>query len=257
MEQSPKHFGHHLVHTAVYGPVSSRRYGTTIGINLLPAFQKHCSFDCVYCQLGWTPKKSRKEKQQFPTPKDVITALKKTLENLENNNVSIVFSGNGEPTLYPHFSDVITKIVSLRNAFDAKIQIICFTNGTTLKDLSILKALSQIDECCVKADAAPDRINKPCSPYSFSDQIDFINKLPNLVIQSCFLSGDKKNATDKDVQKWIASIKDLNPKRIDLYTLSRNTPHVGLEAVSLERLEEIREKLRKDFSCPITVSGSD
>ena len=36
----------------VFGPVQSRRLGVSLGINLLPADGKVCSFDCIYCDCG-------------------------------------------------------------------------------------------------------------------------------------------------------------------------------------------------------------
>jgi wyosine [tRNA(Phe)-imidazoG37] synthetase (radical SAM superfamily) len=256
MKQSTKHFGHHLVQDIVYGPVTSRRFGTTLGINLLPATQKHCSFDCIYCQLGWTPKETHKEKLTFPSPEQVITELKNKLEDLESSKISIVLSGNGEPTLYPEFTEMVDKLLSARKTFDKNMPIICFTNGTTLKNDSIRKALARIDECCVKADPNFSEINLPCQAYDFLQQKTYLRELPNLVLQACLLTGSKDNSTETIIANWITTLKDLTPNRIDLYTLSRKTPHTGLEAVSLERLEEIKEHLRKDFSCPITVSAS-
>src|SRR6185503_6096653 len=39
----------------LYGPFPTRRKGRALGINLLPPGDKACTFNCVYCQCGWTP----------------------------------------------------------------------------------------------------------------------------------------------------------------------------------------------------------
>ena len=36
-----------------FGPVPSRRLGHSLGINNIPP--KHCSYSCIYCQVGPTP----------------------------------------------------------------------------------------------------------------------------------------------------------------------------------------------------------
>ena len=38
----------------IYGPVRSRRLGASLGLNVSPITYKLCSFNCVYCQYGWT-----------------------------------------------------------------------------------------------------------------------------------------------------------------------------------------------------------
>lgn len=37
----------------IYGPVHSRRLGLSLGINLMPADGKICTFDCIYCECGF------------------------------------------------------------------------------------------------------------------------------------------------------------------------------------------------------------
>ena len=52
----------------IYGPVRSRRLGQSLGINLLPEHYKLCSFNCVYCQYGWTAEPVNGHNRTSATP---------------------------------------------------------------------------------------------------------------------------------------------------------------------------------------------
>ena len=70
-----------LFPSPIFGPVHSRRLGTSLGINLLPAEAKVCSFDCVYCECGFN--KDHDAKRKLPTREEVRTALEKKLIYLQ------------------------------------------------------------------------------------------------------------------------------------------------------------------------------
>lgn len=36
----------------IFGPVRSRRLGLSLGVNMMPASGKICTFDCIYCENG-------------------------------------------------------------------------------------------------------------------------------------------------------------------------------------------------------------
>ncbi|MDE7509017.1 MAG: radical SAM protein, partial [Muribaculaceae bacterium] len=93
-----------LFHSTVFGPIHSRRLGTSLGINLLPDDGKVCTFDCVYCEAGYNSQGTGTT--GLPTTQRVRLDLEKKLREMkekgENLDV-ITFSGNGEPTLHPQF----------------------------------------------------------------------------------------------------------------------------------------------------------
>ena len=74
-----------LFPSPIFGPVHSRRLGTSLGINLLPAEAKVCSFDCVYCECGFN--KDHDAKRKLPTREEVRTALEKKLIYLQHTGV--------------------------------------------------------------------------------------------------------------------------------------------------------------------------
>lgn len=74
-----------LFPSPIFGPIHSRRLGTSLGINLLPAEAKVCSFDCVYCECGFN--KDHDAKRKLPTREEVRTALEKKLIYLQKTGV--------------------------------------------------------------------------------------------------------------------------------------------------------------------------
>ena len=102
----------------VFGPIHSRRLGSSLGINLLPRKGKFCNFDCIYCECGWN--RDGRDDQVLPTAAQVRSALEDKLCAcmLEGTPIdSITFSGDGEPTLNPEFPRIIDDTLRLRDAY--------------------------------------------------------------------------------------------------------------------------------------------
>ena len=101
----------------IFGPVKSRRLGVSLGINLLPTNIKVCSFDCIYCECGFTPKEYT-QKVTLPLREEVRekleTKLMKMIAEKQLPDV-ITFAGNGEPTLHPEFAGIIDDTIEIRN----------------------------------------------------------------------------------------------------------------------------------------------
>ena len=102
----------------IYGPIHSRRLGTSLGVNLLPRSGKLCSFDCIYCECGWNSDGRTSEK--MPSSAAVVAALEESLASFSRNGEkidTITFAGHGEPTLNPAFPEIMDATVSLRNRY--------------------------------------------------------------------------------------------------------------------------------------------
>ena len=100
----------------VFGPIFSRRLGSSLGINLLPENGKLCNFDCVYCECGWN--RDGREDTRLPQPAELRSELERVLADCLEKGVridSITFSGDGEPTLNPHFPEMIDITLELRD----------------------------------------------------------------------------------------------------------------------------------------------
>ena len=108
-----------LLHESpIFGPVKSRRLGISLGINVMPGDGKWCSFDCVYCECGLN--KDHRPKQPLPTVEEIECKLEERLKSMKANGEAlntITFSGNGEPTMHPKFSEIVDKVLSLRDEY--------------------------------------------------------------------------------------------------------------------------------------------
>lgn len=254
-----KNIGHDLVSSIVYGPVVSRRFGTTLGVNLLPQGKKFCSFNCVYCQLDWTDASYHPLPDEFPRPDEIATALlaaesAAAWREKWDELAYIVISGNGEPTLHPEFSACVDAILKFRNLHLPQALVICFTNGSVMNDENVLQALERLDQCHLKFDAALPHIDLPQDQFKFSDLHAASKVLHNLVVQSCFVTGCLDNTSNEDIQAWRDSIVKLAPKRVDVYTVSRPPAAEELLPVAQDRLQEIAGVLRKEGLCVVVVS---
>ena len=137
----------------VFGPIHSRRLGSSLGINLLPTKGKLCNFDCVYCECGWN--KDGREDKRLPSADELRQALDAKLNACRQDAVqidSITFSGDGEPTLNPDFARIIDITLELRDKYfpDAKVSVL--SNATRVSRQDVFEALRKVDNPILKID---------------------------------------------------------------------------------------------------------
>ena len=129
----------------IFGPVASRRFGTSLGIDLSPG-TKQCNFDCLYCELA--PAATVDSYSEAYKPDEIITELKQALHEHPNADV-ITLTANGEPTLYPYLDELIEKIDAIKESK----QTLILTNTATLSDPKTYKSLLQLDQVKLSLDA--------------------------------------------------------------------------------------------------------
>jgi wyosine [tRNA(Phe)-imidazoG37] synthetase (radical SAM superfamily) len=161
-----------LFNEIVFGPVSSRRFGVSLGINLLPDTMKYCSFNCIYCECGLTDD-DQEERAKLYSTDSIICALEERFKELHEKGLlpdNITFAGNGEPTMHPGFAEVIDKTVSLRDVYFPLAKITVLSNSTRLTKDTVRAALEKIDHNVLKLDAGSEEmfraINRPLSPVT-------------------------------------------------------------------------------------------
>ena len=135
-----------LFHSTIFGPIHSRRLGSSLGVNLSPNDGKVCSFDCVYCEAGYNSQGAGTT--GLPRREDVSLELEMKLKSMieagEHLDV-ITFSGNGEPTLHPQFAEIIDDTIALRDKYFPQVKISVLCNSTRLGDESVVAALRKVD----------------------------------------------------------------------------------------------------------------
>lgn len=245
-----------LFNEIIFGPVTSRRLGISLGINLLPVNSKLCSFDCIYCECGWTPEKGTVE-VILPTRIDVKEKLEEKLKQLEkekNLPTVITFAGNGEPTLHPEFESIIDETIVLRDKYAPEARIAVLSNATRLHHKRVFRALMKIDDNIQKLDSAfvetVELLNQPRGKFRLWEVVDELcNFEGNVIIQTMFVRGTYKgqyvdNTTDEELDAWLKLLQIIGPKQVMIYTIARATPINSLEKVPLEELERIAERVR-------------
>ncbi len=236
----------------VFGPIKSRRFGDSLGINLLPLKNKVCNFNCIYCECGWTDLKS--VSITYFNYEEIISAIEKRFNEISDNKTPIdciTFAGNGEPTMHPDFAKIIDQVIILRDKILPGIKITVLSNSALLGNKKVFEALLKIDLRVLKLDAGSDdlfmKIDKPLSSKKLSWYIEKLKQFNgNLIIQTIFLKGMHEgvyidNSTDEEIKKWINVLKEINPKSVMIYTIDRETPAKDLEKISIEKLNSISE----------------
>lgn len=255
-----------LFNEIVFGPIHSRRLGSSLGVNLLPYDGKFCSFDCIYCECGYN--KDFKTNTKLPTRENVRAALEDRLIQLseagENPDV-ITFAGNGEPTLHPYFEAIIEDTIELRDKYAPQTKISVLTNAMHIGKDSVFAALKKVDNNILKLDSAYidtiRLIDRPSSPaYSIEKQMELFKKFEgDFILQTMFLRGSHNgkvvdNTTEKEISAWLEVVRETKPREVMIYTIDRETPEKNLEKISIEELRKIGERVQA-LGIKVNIAG--
>lgn len=234
----------------IFGPVHSRRLGVSLGINLLPADGKCCSFDCIYCECGFNH--DFVPKQKMPTREEVSTALEAQLVKMQKEGIApnvLTFAGNGEPTLHPHFAAIIDDTIALRNKYFPKAKVSVLTNATQIVKQPVFDALCKVDNNICKLDTISadyiQRIDRPNGCYNVEKIIELLKKFGNrCIIQTMFMKGEYNgisadNTGDSFVQPWLQTVAEIQPREVMIYTIDRETPAHQLQKATPAELDAI------------------
>ena len=245
----------------VFGPIHSRRLGSSLGINLLPQKGKICNFDCIYCECGWN--RDGLQDKTLPSAADVRNALEDKLRSLRAEGVgidSITFSGDGEPTLNSEFPQIIDDTLALRGRYYPEAAVSVLSNATRAHIPEVFKALRKVDNPIMKIDAPTSelasRINNPAPGYDPRKVADALRGFGgDFVLQTMFLKSSNFDSSSPEVlDGWMQIVRDLRPREIMVYTIARPTPQQGLEKFSEEQMRQLVKPLL-DEGFNISIRG--
>lgn len=221
----------------VFGPINSRRFGFSLGIDLSPIV-KQCNFDCVYCEL----------KQAKPIAKmDSIACVEEIVKELNSflaKKISfdvLTLTANGEPSLYPNLKELIIALRKLQ--LDKKILIL--SNSTAVLNEKQFNALLDLDIVKFSLDSVIEksffRINKPLKEINLCLMIEKMiafSKLfkGELIIEILVVKGINDNK--KEFQALNEILQKINPIRVDISTIDR-PPSYPVKGVSEEKLFDL------------------
>lgn len=235
----------------IFGPINSRRFGTSLGIDLSPS-HKQCNFDCLYCELA--PAATVDTQIETPSVVEIITDLSKALNEHQNID-EITLTANGEPTLYPHLKELIQKIDKIKGDKETLI----LTNSAALVDKEVFNTLLALDQVKLSLDAISTdvfiKIDRPHEGIDISQLVDAVIDFSKayqgkLFIEILFVRG--LNDTKEEVKKLNTVLNKLNPVRIDIGTIDR-PPAYPIEGISYGELVSIAQQFDADL--PINIAS--
>lgn len=233
----------------IFGPINSRRFGMSLGIDLSPSI-KQCNFDCLYCELA--PSATIDTQIQTISVEEIINELQPHL----NANIDVItLTANGEPTLYPHMDSLINAINDIKGSTETLI----LTNSATLVDETVFNSLLKLDQVKLSLDAiSPDIFKKIDRPHESIKVEDIVEKViafskvysGKLFIEILFVH--ELNDTKEEVQKLNDILLHIKCQRIDLGTIDR-PPAYPVVGISYKELHDI--SMVFDKSLPIHIAS--
>ena len=221
----------------VFGPITSRRFGQSLGIDLSPD-KKQCNFDCVYCELiGAKPVDSIDNQ---PSIDKVVDEVKEALKKYKDIDV-ITLTANGEPTLYENLGGLISKLDEIKG--DAKTLIL--SNGANIVNENIANTLLGIDIVKLSLDAATQKafkkIDRPLQGIEVENIIESMVKFRSIynkefVVEILVVKGINDKSEEFEALK--IALDKIKPDRIDISTIDR-PPAYKVEEVTVSRLKEL------------------
>ena len=243
----------------VFGPIFSRRLGSSLGVNILPSKGKLCNFDCVYCECGWN--KDGLADRRFPDFEEIEKALQEKMALLASEGTkvdSITFSGNGEPTMHPDFPKVIDAVLSCRDRYFPEAKVSVLSNAFLIGKPSVAQALKRVDNPILKIDASSDElirlINRPAGSYNLDDIVRELMQFEgDFILQTMFVRSPEFDTTlPEALSGWMDIVRRLHPREIMVYTIDRETPDKSLAKYSVEEMTAfVRPLLDEGFNIQI------
>ena len=224
----------------IFGPIPSRRFGISLGIDLSPA-KKQCNFDCLYCELEGA--KTVDKMDEYPSVEDIIKEINNSFKIHPIIDV-LTLTCNGEPTLYPKLNELIDEI----NKIKGSTKTLILSNGSTIYKEDIFNTLLKIDIVKLSLDCVSekcfkklDRVNSSVETQKIvPSMIEFSQKTQkDLVLEILFVKD--LNDKDEEISLLYQALIQINPTRVDIGTIDR-PPAYDVKPVSYEFLQSVANK---------------
>ncbi|MES9947023.1 MAG: radical SAM protein [Candidatus Thiodiazotropha sp.] len=250
-------FGWNNSNKVIYGPVSSRRLGKSLGVNLFPK-GKICSFSCTYCDLD--TEEIDDSPPKIVQHEHILYAVQKELELFCDTDFpidSITFAGNGEPTLHPDFARLVEQSASIRDCCLPTIPMNVFTNCMHLHNKDVFESLKYFRRVFLKLDAVTrdiiEKIDGKGSYRGVENAVKIGQKIDNAAISTVVVDGSISNFSNLLSNTYVDYVKTINPKELYFYTLDYPVPIPGIKAVSLDNLSYLGQAIAEKVECSVIV----
>lgn len=219
----------------IYGPVPSRRLGSSLGISPIP--KKTCNYSCIYCQLGRTDKMTNR-RQMFFSIEEIIKEFDNFLKKDINFDV-VTIVGEGEPTLYKGLGELI---IEIKKRIRKPVAVI--TNGALLYNNELRDELNEADIVLPTLDAYDQtsfiKINRPHKAINYemvSRGLELFSKEyeGQLWIEIMLMKGI--NDDNDTLNKYKKILSGINYDRLYINTPIRPPAESEVKAIDNERMK--------------------
>lgn len=224
----------------IYGPVNSRRLGSSLGINILPAGRKVCNLDCLYCFYGRTD--IGELSSGFPSVDHILSEVEDALKKGSRLDY-ITFSGNGSASLHPDFIEIVKGVIQLRDKYNPGLPTAILSNSAGINDEK-LSAFEMIDLPIMKLDAGDEdmfqKMNRPVKGISFSNIVETLCKMRGITVQTLF-AGGIDNYKGEAFEAWIETVREIDPANVQIYTMHQSVTDLNLLKISDTELSDVAQ----------------
>jgi wyosine [tRNA(Phe)-imidazoG37] synthetase (radical SAM superfamily) len=249
----------------VYPVLSRRSGGISIGVNLNP--DKICNFDCIYCQVDRTTQsettfveidgllRELDEMLGLVTSGEIYGTEKfrDTPAHLRRLN-DIAFSGDGEPTTYRNFDEIIAAAADLkrRRGLD-EVKLVLITNATMFHRPHVKRGLEILDanngEIWAKLEAGTEEyfqlVDRTPIPFrQILDNITDAARVRPIVIQGLFMRIHGEPPSADELVAFCDRLNEVTAaggqiKLVQVYTIARRTTEAYVAALANEEVDAI------------------
>ncbi len=231
----------------LFGPVPSRRFGRSLGVDLTP--MKTCSLDCIFCQLGHTPKTTITRREYVPT-EEVIAELRRWQQDGGQTDF-ITLSGSGEPTLHSRIGEVL-RYIQQQMSFPS----VLLSNGTLFGQPEVREAAQAADIVKLSLSAWDNesfgQVNRPHEGIDLEEMIEgmrtFRKAYTGKIWLEVFLIPGLNNSL-RDIEQIVQKAKLIAPDAIHLNTAVRPPADASVQPMTQEAMEAIVPQ----FQPPATI----
>lgn len=239
----------HVPDAVIYGPVTSRRFGRSLGISCDDPATVGCRWHCPYCQLGAQPH----------VPDALRPSADRILATLQHHLAArpacdtLCIAGNGEPTDHPDFAAIAAQVGYLGRRYG--LRSVLLTNGDGLARAAPRSAAASLDETWVKVDPGPPQ---GAWRAGLADRHALLAALGPLRVQALVYAGPGPSAgtaSEAAREAWLAQLASLPVVALDLTTISRRPAQRGLRPVRRTLLAQWHAAAERRLGCTVRSFG--
>jgi len=256
----------------VYPVLSRRSRGISIGVNLNP--DKVCNFDCIYCQVD---RRSEAE-TRFVELDALLAELDDMVAFVTSGAIwddpkfcdvpaelrrlnDIAFSGDGEPTTYKNFDEIVERVATLKKSYSLDdVKLVLITNASMFHRPAVIRGLELLDanqgEIWAKLEAGTDEyyqlIERTKIPFrQVLDNITVAALVRPLVIQSLFMKVHGEPPPESEIAAFIERLKEISTaggqiKLVQVYTVARRPAEDFVAPLTPAEVDTIVARVRDE-----------